>query len=360
MTFRQVTLLLAAVVACCTPLSCAPRNAVTLQGSGATFPAPLYKRWFLEHYHRHPDVRVNYLAIGSGAGIRQFTEGLVHFGASDAAMTDEEMARVRKERGVGVLLLPMTAGSIVLSYNVPGAPPDLKFTREAYLGICLGKITSWNDKAIAQANQGVDLPDLPITLVRRAEGSGTTFAFTSHLQAVGKALRNPWTPGAGKSVVWRHPGETWPNEIGARGNSGVAAVIQQTPGAIGYLEYGYADLVQLPMGVLENKEGKFVKPGPDSGKAALAGAQMPEYPRDPKDFIIRIPDPGGDDAYPIATFTWLLCYQKYKDPQVAAALKEVLRYGLTEGQQISPELGYLTLPEKIAQKVLGAVDGIEP
>jgi phosphate transport system substrate-binding protein len=322
--------------------SCLPGGqTITLQGSGATFPAPLYKRWFLEYYRAHSDVAVSYQAIGSGAGIRQFTEGIVDFGASDAAMSDEEIQKVK----AGVQLLPMTAGSVVISYNVPGVAEPLHLSRDAYPRIFLGEIESWDDEAIRKTNPGVNLPALPITVVRRAEGSGTTFAFTSHLSAVSPAWKKG--PGTGKTVVW-------PKGIGGRGNSGVTALIQQTPGAIGYLEYGYADLGHLPMAVLENKAGRYVAPGPASGRAALEGAELPENLR------LFIPDPKGKDAYPIVTYTWMLCYRHDDDPEKVRALKDVLRYGLTDGQKLAGELGYIPLPENVARKVLDAVEGLGP
>jgi phosphate transport system substrate-binding protein len=310
---------------------------VTLQGSGATFPAPLYKRWFLEYYHAHPDVEVSYQAIGSGAGIRQFTEGIVDFGASDAAMSDEEIQKVK----AGVQLLPMTAGSVVISYNVPNVTTPLRLSRDVYPRIFLGEIESWDDEAIRKTNPGVDLPALPITVVRRAEGSGTTFAFTNHLSAVSPAWKKG--PGTGKTVVW-------PKGIGGRGNAGVTALIQQTPGAIGYLEYVYADLGHLPMAVLENHAGRYVAPGPESGRAALEGAKVPENLR------IFIPDPDGKDAYPIVTYTWMLCYKTYPDERKLRVLKEVLRYGLTDGQDLAADLGYIPLPPSIAGRVLDAVE----
>jgi phosphate transport system substrate-binding protein len=322
-------------------VSCSGIQVTDLQGSGATFPAPLYKRWFLEYYHANPDVQVSYQGIGSGAGVRQFIEELGDFGASDAAMSDKEMAAVKR----GVLLLPMTAGSIVLAYNVPGVSEPLKLSRDAYVRIFMGEITSWDDEAIARTNVGVQLPALEITVVRRADGSGTTFAFTNHLSAISSAWKNG--PGTGKSVVW-------PRGIGGRGNAGVTALIQQTPGSIGYLEYGYADLGKLPMVVLENKSRKFVAPGAESGKAALAGATIPDNLR------IFIPDPHGQDAYPIVTYTWMLCYKKYADADKARTLKSVLRYCLTDGQVIAGELGYIPLPEGVSRRVQAAVEQIEP
>jgi phosphate transport system substrate-binding protein len=342
MNTRALPLLLAAA-ACFSSISCVAsgEEGITLQGAGATFPAPLYQRWFLEYYRRHPEVRVNYQPIGSGAGIRQFTEGLVDFGASDAAMSDKEMAKVKP----GVRLLPMTAGSVVICYNVPGVQTQLKLTRKTYVDIFLGEITEWNDPAIAASNPGIVLPDLPITTVHRSDGSGTTFAFTNHLSAISK----DWAkgPGTGKSVVW-------PGGLGARGNAGVAALVDQTPGAVGYLEYGYAELAHLPTAVLENRAGKFIEPGPESGKAALEGGKLPANLR------LFIPDPAGPNAYPIVTYTWLLCYTKYQDRRAVRALKDVLRFCLTEGQQFSDQLGYIPLPEAVRTTVLAEVEKIEP
>jgi phosphate transport system substrate-binding protein len=340
-----VTIALAAALAALTS-GCAGDAITDLQGSGATFPAPLYKRWFLEYYQAHPDVQISYQAIGSGAGIRQFTQGLTIFGASDAAMNDKEIAEAEKKLGAPVLLLPMTAGSVVLSYNVPGVATPLQLSRAAYAGIFLGTITSWNDAAIARINPNVTLPDLPITVVRRADGSGTTFAFTNHLSAVSPAWKAG--PGVSKST------EDWPTGIGGRGNSGCTALIQQTPGAIGYLEYGYAELAKLPMAILENRQGNHVRPGPESGKAALAGAKIPPNLR------VFIPDPEGKDAYPIITYTWMLCRKKYADAQTAQTLKAVLRYCLTDGQAIAAKLGYIPLPENVATRVQAAVESIEP
>jgi phosphate transport system substrate-binding protein len=318
----------------------------SIQGAGATFPAPLYKRWFLEYYRKHPDVRVNYQAIGSGAGIRQFTEGVVLFGASDAAMSDKEIENVKKSLNRDVQLLPITAGSVVICYNLRDGPKELRLSRKAYLKIFLGQITSWDDSLIADCNPGANLPKLPIRVVRRAEGSGTTYAFTNHLNSVGKSLHIPWK-GVSKS---------WPitTMIGARGNPGVAALIKQTPGAIGYLEYGYAELAELPTAVLENKKGKYIRATPESSQAALKGVKLP------KDFRPWIPDPEGADAYPIVTYTWLLCYKDYSfDPERGKALIKVIKFCLTEGQKFSKELGYIPLPKNIAQEVLAAAERIK-
>jgi phosphate transport system substrate-binding protein len=312
--------------------------AITLQGTGATFPAPLYQRWFKNYNQMHPDVQINYQALGSGAGIKQFQQGLVDFGASDAAMTDEEIAAVKN----GVVLLPMTAGSIVLTYNLPGVR-ELKLSRDAYVGIFLGKITKWNDPVIAKANSGATLPDTAITVVSRSDGSGTTFVFTSHLSAMSPDWQKG--PGAGKSV-------SFPVGVAGKGNPGVTALIKQTPGAFGYVEYGYAKQTGMPMASLENKSGKFIKPDLASGQKALSGVELPANMR------AWITDPAAPDAYPIVTYTWLLCYKKYQDPKTAETLKSVIRYGLSQGQSFSADLGYIPLPADTVNQVTKALDQI--
>ena len=314
-------------------------DAVTLQGTGATFPAPLYQKWFTEYNKAHPNVQINYQALGSGAGVKQFQEHLVDFGASDAAMTDEEMASVKD----GVVLLPMTAGAIVLAYDLPDLPADVKLSREAYVGIFLGKITSWNDPAITKVNPGVNLPDTKITVVSRSDGSGTTFVFTSHLSAISSDWKNG--PGAGKSV-------NFPVGVAGKGNPGVSALIKQTPGAIGYVEYGYAVEAKMPMALLENKSGKYVKADLSTGKDALANVQLPENLR------AWVTDPAGPDSYPIVTYTWLLCYKKYQNAKTLDALKSVIKYGLTQGQSFSADLGYIPLPGNVIDDDMKALDQI--
>jgi phosphate transport system substrate-binding protein len=337
----KVLLAVAAAAICGlgTQLGNARAAGVTLQGTGATFPAPLYQRWFTEYNKTHPEVQINYQALGSGAGVKQFQEGLVNFGASDAAMTDEEIAAVKD----GVVLLPMTAGSVVLSYNLPGGPAELKLSRDAYVGIFLGKITNWNDPKIASANPGVTLPDLKITPVTRSDGSGTTFVFTQHLSAVSDAWKSG--PGTGKSV-------NFPVGVGGKGNPGVTALIKQTPGAIGYVEYGYAKQTNMPMAMLENKSGKYVKADLESERTALASVELPP------DLRAWIPDPAAPAAYPIVTYTWLLAYKKYADPKIKDAFKGVVQYGLTEGQKFSEELGYIPLPENVVTAVTKALEQI--
>jgi phosphate transport system substrate-binding protein len=315
------------------------QDAVTLQGTGATFPAPLYQRWFAEYNKQHPNVQINYQALGSGAGIKQFQQNLVDFGASDAAMTDAQMALVKS----GVVLLPMTAGSVVLTYNLPGFSGDLKLSRDAYAGIFLGKITQWNDPIIARANPGANLPDTKITVVSRSDGSGTTFVFTSHLSAISDEWKNG--PGAATSV-------NFPVGVAGKGNPGVTALVKQTPGAIGYVEYGYAVQANMPMAILENKSGHYVKADLNTGKNSLASVQLPENLR------AWITDPAGPDSYPIVTYTWLLLYKKYQNPKTLDALKAVIKYGLTQGQSFSADLGYIPLPGNVVDadmKALGQI-----
>ena len=319
----------------------------TLQGSGATFPAPLYKRWFLEYYQQHPNVRVNYAPIGSGAGIRQFTSGLVGFAASDAGISKKEAARLPPEYG-GVVALPMTAGCIVLAYNLGEVSAPIHLSRRAYVKIFLREITRWNDPLIAQDNPGVRLPDRDITVITRADSSGTTYAFTSHMDAVAKALGLPWEPGVDKSVRWKQ-------SISAQGNDGVASLIQLTPGAVGYIEFAYAHLAELPMAALENHSGQFVLPDEngEAGRKALEGAKIPD------DFQIKVPDPLGEGAYPIVTYTWMLTRKQYRNPQEAETLKALLRFCLEDRQQeTAAQLGYLATPPDVVAGLRPIIDGI--
>jgi phosphate transport system substrate-binding protein len=323
------------------PWDKANADTITLNASGATFPAPLYGRWFAEYNQAHPDVRINYQAVGSGQGIKSFTDGLTDFGASDAAMSDTDIAAVKDG---GVLLLPMTAGSIVLCYNLPGVTASINLPRAVYPAIYLGEITRWNDPKIAAANPGVALPDLPINVAYRADGSGTTYNFTNHLAAISPDFKTK--VGAGKLVKF-------PVGVGGKGNDGVAALIKQTPGTIGYIEFGYAQQIKLPMATLENQAGKFVAPSPDSGSAALGQVTMPDNLR------AFITDPVGDASYPIVTFTWWLVHAQYTKPGVADAIKALATWGLTDGQKFSPQLGYLPLPANVVAKVQASVSQIK-
>lgn len=314
---------------------------VQLVGAGASFPAPLYQRWFQDFNQKHPKVQINYQSVGSGAGVEQFTKGTVDFGASDTAMKDEEIQKVGDK---GVILLPMTAGSIVLAYNLPQVN-ELKLPRQVYTDIFLGKIKKWNDPAIKQANPSVNLPDQNITVVHRSDGSGTTGVFTKHLSAINPEWKSK--VGDGKTVQW-------PTGVGAKGNEGVTAQIQQTQGAIGYVEYGYAKNNNLKFASLENKAKKFVAPTDQSAEKTLETVKLPENLR------AFITDPEGDDAYPIVTYTWMLAHKKYDDPQKAKVMEAMIEYGLTEGQKVSAELGYVPLPKTVIDKVAAAADQISP
>ncbi|NJL65232.1 MAG: phosphate ABC transporter substrate-binding protein PstS [Methylacidiphilales bacterium] len=315
---------------------------VSLTGAGASFPAPLYQTWFQGLNQKYPNLQVNYQSVGSGAGVEQFTKGTVDFGASDVGMKDEEIAKVPADKGV--ILLPMTAGSIVLAYNLADVP-ELKLPRAVYTDILLGKIKSWDDAAIAKANPGAKLPKQPITVVYRSDGSGTTGVFTKHLSAISPEWKTKI--GDGKTV-------NWATGVGAKGNEGVTAQVAQTSGSIGYVEYGYAKQNNLKFASLENKSGTFVVPDEKSASKTLEAVTLPA------DLRAFITDPEGADSYPIVTYTWILAYKKYPDAAKAKAVEAMIEYGLTEGQKKSVELGYVPLPANVIQKVAAAADAISP
>ena len=315
---------------------------LTINGAGASFPAPLYQRWFADLNKKYPNLRVNYQSVGSGAGVKQFKAGTVDFGASDVAMKDKDIAEVDASKGV--LLLPMSAGSVVFAYNLPGVK-DLKLSRLAYVDILLGKIKKWNDPKLVADNPGVTLPDKNITFVHRSDGSGTTGVFTKHLSAISPEWKDK--VGEGKTVEW-------PTGVGAKGNEGVTAQIKQTDGSIGYIEYGYAKLNNIAFATLENKEGEFVKPSDEAASQTLSAVTLPANLR------AFITDPEGKESYPIVTYTWILAYKKYDNPAKAKAVEAMIEYGLTEGQKVSKELGYVPLPENVVKKVAAAADSIAP
>ena len=314
-------------------------QAQQLSGAGASFPAPLYQRWGAEYSKLHPSVQVNYQSVGSGAGVKNFTAGVVDFGASDAAMSDAEIAKVAN----GVVMIPATAGEIVYAYNLPGID-KLNLSREAMAGIYLGTITKWNDPAIAKDNAGVTLPAIPIQVAYRSDGSGTTYVFTQHLSAISKEFADKI--GTDKSV-------TFPVGVGGKGNEGVTALVQQAPGAIGYVEYGYAKNNGLKMASLQNKSGTFVAPDIASAAETLANVQMPENLR------VWPVDPEGAKDYPIVSFTWLLLNKKYSDASKLKALKEFVSWGLTDGQKFSEELGYVPLPAPVVEKAQAALATVQ-
>jgi phosphate transport system substrate-binding protein len=313
---------------------------VALIGAGASFPAPLYQRWASDISAATKNLQIDYQSVGSGAGVERFMQGLVQFGASDVAMTDEEIAKVSQ----GVLLLPMTAGSIVLAYNLPDVG-EVKLSQQNLVDIFLGKISNWNDPALATDNPGVTFPDVPIQVIYRSDGSGTTGIFTKNLTAMSEDWKN--TVGEGKTVQW-------PVGIGGKGNEGVTAQISQTPGAIGYIEYGFAKSANLKMASLQNQAGNFVPPTDESAAKTLEAVELPENLR------AFITNPEGAESYPIVTYSWMMVYPKYENPEIAKSVEAMIQYGLTEGQKVSGQLGYVPLPPAVVKQVAAKADQITP
>ncbi len=316
---------------------------VRVTGSGASFPFPLYSAWFQEFGRLNRGTRIDYQSTGSGAGVQALIQRTVDFAASDSAMTDEQIAQVNG----GVVILPMTAGTIVLAYNLPGVK-ELKLPREVYPEIFSGGVTKWSDPKIAAANPGVKMPDLSITVVRRSDSSGTTFVFTQHLAAISPAFKS--AIGVGTTVQWPNLS----NFVGAPRNDGVTATIMQTPGAIGYIEYGFAKMSKQPMAMLQNKDGKYVAPNAETGAAALASADLSG-----KDLRIWVSDPSGENAYPISTFTWMLFYRNLNKPDVTAALRKMVEWAVTDGQKMADSLGYVPLPEVVVKRVRAEAPNIQ-
>lgn len=315
-------------------------NTVSVTGAGASFPAAIFQNWFVSLNQQVPQLQVNYQSVGSGAGIEQFTAQTVDFGASDVAMSDEQMAAIDR----GVILLPVTAGGIVFAFNLPGVD-ELNLSRDVYVDMALGRITRWNDPRIAEDNPGVDLPDRAITFVHRSDGSGTTGVLTMHLSDISEDWANE--VGQGTTVEWGSAGGSF---IGSRGNEGVTATVMQTEGAIGYVEYGYATNNNIPMASLENAAGEFVFPNNETTSATLANVELPDNLR------AFITDPEGENSYPIVTYSWIMVYEQYNDPQVAIAIEAMIQYALTEGQNVAEELGYIALPLNVARRVAEAAD----
>jgi phosphate transport system substrate-binding protein len=314
-----------------------------ITGAGASFPFPVYSAWFRQYNRITPGVRIQYQSVGSGTGVRNLINRTVDFAASDAAMTDEEIAQVDG----GVVVLPMTAGEIVLAYNLPGVD-QLRLPRDVYPSIFAGEVTRWNDPRIMDANPGVALPDRQITVVRRSDSSGTTFVFTQHLSAINENFRD--RIGAGTSVVW--PNQS--NFVGAPRNDGIMATINSTPGAIGYVEYFFASSTNSPVAMLENAAGKFVMPDENSGQAALASA---DFSTD--DLRIWVTDPLDPAAYPITTLTWMLFYRQHGNDAIAAALRDFVTWAMADGQAMAQELSFVPLPDLVVKRVLEQVPSIQ-
>jgi phosphate transport system substrate-binding protein len=317
---------------------------VALTGAGATFPNPLYAKWFAD-YAAQTGIRINYQSIGSGGGIRQITEGTVDFGASDGPMTDEQLARAKHGR---IMHFPTVLGADAISYNLPGVSQPLKLTGPVIADIFLGKITRWNDPRIAQLNPGVTLPASDMIVVHRSDGSGTTYVFTDYLSAISPE----WGRTVGKATEVR-----WPAGLGARGNEGVAGQIKQTPGAIGYIELAYAKQNRLAYAAVRNAGGDFVLPSIESVTAAAASATPKLGPA--TDYRVSIVNAPGPQAYPISSFTWLLVYQRHPDPAKGRILADFLRWAYTTGQQSAAPLDYAPLPGELADRLRQRVDSLQ-
>jgi len=311
-----------------------------LNGAGATFPYPIYSKWFNQYHQQHPDIEINYQSIGSGGGIRQVTAGTVDFGASDGPMTDQQLADAKFK----ILHLPTVLGAVVPAYNIPGVKGELKFTPDVIAGIYLGKITSWNDPAIGKANPGVSLPNQPIVVVHRSDGSGTTYIFTDYLSKVSAE----WRDSVGKGTSVR-----WPVGLGAKGNEGVAGMVRQMEGAFGYVELIYALQNNITFGSVKNATGAFVKASLDSTTAAASSMKSI-----PADFRVSITNAPGKDAYPIASFTWLLIPADWKDKTKEKVIVDFLNWMLDQGQTMTADLNYAPLPDGVKQKEREAIKTI--
>jgi len=322
----------------CTVLfaSCALAQ-TTLNGAGATFPYPLYSKWFSEYHNQHSDVQVNYQSIGSGGGIRQVQAGTVDFGATDGPMTDEQIAASK----VKVLHVPTVLGAVVPAYNIPGVKEEVKFTPEILAGIFMGKISNWTDAAIAKANPDIKFPNQSITVVHRSDGSGTSYIFTDYLSKVNSDWQG--TTGKGTSVKW-------PVGVGGKGNEGVAGMIRNLPGSVGYIELIYALQNKIDYGSVKNSSGQFIKASLDSTTAAAAGVKMPA------DFRVSITNPPGKTAYPIASFTWLLVPTNATDKTKGKMVKDMVLWALDNGEGMASGLSYAPLPKEVVEKVKAAVN----
>jgi phosphate transport system substrate-binding protein len=310
-----------------------------INGAGATFPYPIYSKWFDEYARVDTSVRFNYQSIGSGGGQKQITARTVDFGASDGPMSDENLAKAPGK----ILHIPTVAGADVITYNLPGNP-TLKLDGDAIVNIYLGNITKWNDPKIAALNPGVNLPDLPLVVVHRSDGSGTTFIFVDYLSSISPVWAD--TVGKGTSVKW-------PVGLGGKGNEGVAGQVKQLSGAVGYVELIYAKQNQMPYADVKNAAGNFITPSIDSVTAALATAKIPD------DFRFSMVNPPGEKAYPIAGTTWLLVYQYQKDAAKGKKLVEFLNWAMTKGETMAPSLDYAPLPESVQQRVQDLIGTIK-
>ena len=320
-------------------LSATASAQMMINGAGATFPYPIYSKWFDDYAKVDPSVRFNYQSIGSGGGQKQILAQTVDFGASDGPMSDENLSKAPGK----ILHLPTVAGAVVMTYNLPGNPA-LKLDGETIADIFLGKIKKWNDPKIAASNPGAKLPENEIVVVHRSDGSGTTFIFTDYLSKVS----TEWKQKAGNNTS-----VNWPTGIGGKGNEGVSGQVKQTPGTIGYVELIYAVQNKMPYAEVKNAAGQFVKPSMESVTAALGTANIPD------DFRFSMTNAPGDSAYPIAGATWLLVYEQQKDPAKGKKLIEFLKWALTKGEGMAKDLNYAPLPDEVQQRVLKRIDEIK-
>jgi phosphate transport system substrate-binding protein len=315
---------------------------VQINGAGATFPNPIYSKWFSEYNKLHPNVQINYQSLGSGAGIRQLTNRTVFFGATDGPMTPDQMLAAPGK----VIHLPTVLGAVVPVYNLPGVTAELKFTGPLLADIYLGRVAKWNDPAIAAVNAGVTLPSTDIVIVHRSEGSGTTYIWVDYLSKVSPDFRK--TVGVAQSVKW-------PTGVGGKGNEGVAGLVSQTPGSLGYVELVYALQNKIAYGSVQNSSGSFLRASVDAVTAAASAA----IPQMPADFRVSITNPPGKDAYPIASFTWLLFYENPQDKAQARIMVDFMKWALTDGQKFARDLGYAPLPQGLIDMELKALQKIK-
>jgi len=321
-------------------------NALLINGAGATFPYPIYSKWFDVYHTKNPNFQFNYQSVGSGAGIKQVTEGTVDFGATDGPMNDDQLKAFQEKHGSAILHFPTVLGADVPTYNIPGVTGALNFTPEALAGIFLGKVTKWDDPAIAGSNKGVSLPAAEIIVVHRSDGSGTTYIWTDYLSKVS----DEW-----KSKVSKGTSVNWPVGLGGKGNEGVTGLVKQTPNSIGYVELIYAVQNNIPYGTVKNSSGNFVKADLASVTAAASGAakEMPD------DFRVSITNAPGKTAYPISSFTWLLIPQKFQDAGKRDAIKGFLKWMLNDGQDSVETLSYAKLPKEVVEKEKKAINNIQ-
>jgi phosphate transport system substrate-binding protein len=342
---KRIAALLVVLVAAAVGLIRA-QETLLINGAGASFPYPMYSKWFDDFHKKNPNIQINYQSIGSGGGIKQVTEGTVDFGASDGPMNDDQLKAFKEKHGFDILHFPTVLGAAVPTYNIPDVTAELNFTPEALAGIFMGHITKWNDPAIASVNKGVNLPANDIVVVHRSDGSGTTYIWTDYLSKVSDG----WKARVGKGTS-----VNWPVGLGGKQNEGVAGLVKQTPNALGYVELIYAIQNNMSYGRVKNSSGAFIK-ADLAGVTAAAAATAKEMP---DDFRVSITNPPGKTAYPISSFTWLLIPSKFADAHKRDALKGFIKWMLAEGQNDVEKLAYAKLPKEVVAKELKALNNVQ-